>query len=347
LIKLNSDISKRRFAKFRRIKRSWYALIILVVFTIISLAADFIANNKPLIIYFKGNIYFPVFKMYPATVFGQDSILETDYKLLLKNPPEKLRALTPLLFWGNNESNPAVYRYPSPPSRDNPLGTDKSGRDVLTRLIYGFRVSMLFTFFNCVLALGIGILIGGLQGYYGGIADIAGQRCIEIWSAVPYLFVLLLLGSIFHPGFFILTLMCALFSWIGPSYYVRAECLRVRKEDYVLAARALGAGRLYILFRHVLPNSLTSVISFTPFILAGGISLLSMLDFLGFGVQPPTPSIGELLHQGKEYWDSAWWLALFPFLALFLVTLLLNFIGEGIRDVYNPRNVMTGKGKEK
>ncbi|MBF0279668.1 MAG: ABC transporter permease subunit [SAR324 cluster bacterium] len=332
-----SPITLKRFKKFKKIRRSWVSLWIFGLLIFVSASAELIANNKPLLIAYQGKYYFPVFQVYRGTDFGKKSKLPPNYKRLVKsfNPPDF--AIFPPIRWGSNESNREVLLYPSQPTFENLLGTDTSGRDVLTRMLYGIRVSMSFAFINCFFAVMIGILIGGIQGFFGGKIDIIGQRVVEVWGTMPYFFVLILLGSLFEPGFLVLTLMSGVFSWIGLSYYFRAECLKVKQGEFILAATALGSGKLRNFFTHVIPNSLTPVITFTPFIIAGGVLLLTSLDFLGYGVQPPTASLGELLRMGQQNFENAWWLVVFPFALLVISLLLLNFIGEGVRNAFDPR----------
>ncbi len=334
-----SPITLKRLRKFKKIKRSWISLWILVALLVVSASAELIANHKPLLIRYQGQYFFPVFQIYRGTDFGKKSKLPPNYKKLTRSFKSPDYAIFPLIRWGNNESNREVDLYPSQPTKDNFLGTDTSGRDVLTRMIYGLRISMMFAFTNCFFAVTLGILVGGIQGFFGGKVDIVGQRLVEIWGTMPYFFVLILLGSLFDPGFFVLTLMSGIFSWIGLSYYFRAECLKVKQGEFILAATSLGAGKFRNFFTHVLPNSLTPVITFTPFIIAGGVLLLASLDFLGYGVQPPTASLGELLRMGQQNFENAWWLVVFPFTLLVISLLLLNFIGEGVRSAFDPRKV--------
>jgi microcin C transport system permease protein len=227
-------------------------------------------------------------------------------------------------------------RFPFPPTRGHPLGIDDAGRDVLARILYGLRTSMSFGIILVICSMTIGIVAGALQGYYGGILDITGQRFIEIWSALPFLYVMILMGSIYGRSFSLLLFCYGLFNWIGISYYIRAEFLRLRKQPFVEAAKAMGVPAYKLIFKHILPNGLIPVITFFPFSLVGAIGALAALDYLGFGLPPPTPSWGELLYQAQQYrW--AWWLILYPSLALFLVMLLGVFVGEGIRNAYDPK----------
>jgi microcin C transport system permease protein len=229
-----------------------------------------------------------------------------------------------------------TVRFPFRPCPGHPLGLDASGRDVVARLLYGLRVSMTFGMVLVVVATFVGTLVGGLQGYFGGWTDITGQRITEIWAALPFLYIILLLGSVFGQSFMLLLIVDALFGWIGISYYMRAEFLRLRSWPFVEAARALGLPAHRIMFRHILPNALVPIITFFPFNLVGAVSLLAALDFLGFGLPPPTPSWGELLFQGNEN-GWAWWLVVYPAVALFAVMLLSVFIGEGLRAAFDPR----------
>ena len=230
-------------------------------------------------------------------------------------------------------------RYPLRPVPGHPLGLDSAGRDVLARILYGLRISLSFGLLLVLASMAVGIVIGALQGYQGGALDLVGQRLIEIWDALPFLYIIILMGSVFGRSFGLLLFCYALFNWVGISYYQRAEFLRLRKAAFVEAARCLGVSRLKIMFRHILPNALVPVITFFPFALVGAIGLLAALDYLGFGLPPPTPSWGELLTQAQEY-GWAWWLALFPALALFSVMLLGVFIGEGVRSAFDPRPVV-------
>lgn len=327
---------KEGFYFFRKSKRSYYSLILLLFIFFVSLISEFVANDKPLLVFYKGNILSPVITFYDDKTFGGDSILEANYKQLLKTN-ENIFAIKPLIFWSYNESNAEIDHYPSPPTMQNILGTDDRGRDILTRLIYGFRISIFFSIVHYIVSVFIAIIIGTTQGFLGGRVDFLGQRSIEIFDAIPYFFVLILLQSIYEPGFFMLAVLLGLFTWIGLSYYMRAESLKVVKEDYIQVSKAIGSGKSYILLRHVIPNTLTPLITFTPFILSSGILSISSLDFLGFGVQPPTPSIGELIKQGKDYLLEAWWLAIFPVLSLAIVTLLFVFINEGVRNAFYSR----------
>jgi microcin C transport system permease protein len=257
-----------------------------------------------------------------------------EYKKLVLGPQDW--ALWPLVHWGPNETNDNVDSYPSAPSKENPFGTDNRGRDVLTRLLYGLRYSLSFAFLVWAVSTTLAIVLGGGMGYFGGMVDFVGQRLVEILSTVPQFFLLLIVVSIFGPNMAWLIILSAAFSWIPLSYYVRGEFLRNRKREYVEAAVSMGASHRRILFIHMLPNSLTPILTYTPFIIAGNIVALASLDYLGFGLAPPTPSWGELLNQAKQSFTTAWWLAFYPSLCLFSTLTLLSLIGDGVRDAFDP-----------
>jgi microcin C transport system permease protein len=337
-----SDISRQRFRRFRAIKRAWWSFLILTGAFILSLASEEIANDHPLILSYHGHYYFPTFKFYPAVTFGGKYRTETDYTALRDDPAFHAAGgwmILPLLHHDPQHSyldlsgNP-----PYPPSADHLLGTDGSGRDVLTRLIYGFRTAMEFALALTAVSTIAGVLIGAVQGYAGGKVDLTGQRLIEIWSALPFLYVVILMGAIYGQGFAILLLVISLFQWITLSYYVRGEFYKLREMPYVLASRALGASHWRILIRQILPNAMTPVITFLPFTLVAGISSLTALDFLGFGLPPPTPSWGELIQEGLQNLQAPW-LAGSAVAALFITLMLATMIGEGIRDALDPKSL--------
>ncbi len=333
-------LARRRWRAFKKNRRGYYALIIFILLFGTSLFAEVLSNDKPLIVEYQGQLYFPLLKSYPETTFGGDFETETDYR-----DPYILKRLSSHGNWAVFPPNPHSYNsinlnldqpVPSPPSRDNLLGTDDRGRDVLARLIYGFRLSVLFGFALTTVGTVLGIIAGGIQGYFGGKIDLFFQRFIEIWGAMPELYLLIIFASIFKPSILLLLVLLSLFSWMGLSDYVRAEFLRGRNMEYVKAARALGVGNLTIMYRHLLPNGMTPVITFLPFRMSGAILALTSLDFLGLGVPPSTPSLGELLAQGKANID-AWWLSLSTFFVLVGMLVLLIFIGEALREAYDPR----------
>ena len=333
-------LARRRWRAFKKNRRGYYSLILFLFFFGISLFAEVLSNDKPIIVYYQGHYYFPLIKEYPETTFGGDFDTETDYR-----DPYILEKLRANGNWVIFPPNPHSYNsinlslnqpVPSPPSRENLLGTDDRGRDVLARLIYGFRLSVLFGFALTLVGTTLGIIAGAVQGYFGGKVDLFFQRFIEIWSAMPELYLLIIFASIFKPSLLLLLVLLSLFGWMGLSDYVRAEFLRGRNMEYVKAARALGVSNLTIMYRHLLPNGMTPVITFLPFRMSGAILALTSLDFLGLGVPPSTPSLGELLAQGKANID-AWWLSLSTFLVLVGMLVLLIFIGEALREAYDPR----------
>ncbi|OSM05117.1 putative binding-protein-dependent transport system inner membrane protein [Magnetofaba australis IT-1] len=305
-----------------------------------SLFAEALSNDKPIVVSFEGQLYYPIFITYPETAFGGDFETEADYK-----DPFVLEKITGNGNWALFPLNPHSYNSinleltqpaPSPPSPQNLLGTDDRARDVLARLIYGFRVSVLFALALTAIGVFLGIMAGALQGYFGGRTDLLGQRFIEIWSSMPELYLLIIFASLFNPSLLLLLGLLSLFGWMGLSDYVRAEFLRSRNLTYVKAALALGASDRRIMWRHLMPNAMTPVITFLPFRISGAILALTSLDFLGLGVPPSTPSLGELLRQGKGNIE-AWWLSLSTFVVLAVMLLLLNFIGEALRDAMDPR----------
>jgi len=335
-----SDLTRARFRRFRALKRAWWSLLLLTAAFVLSLGSELISNDRPLLLGYKGAIHVPVFKFYPGSAFGLPQGTATDYHALETDAAFQAAGgwmLFPPVKWGpyrnhlELDGNP-----PHPPSRTHWLGTDTTGRDVFSRLLYGFRLCMAFALLISLLAAVFGILIGGLQGWLGGKTDMLGQRFIEIWSALPFLYVVILLGTLYGRSFALLVCIVAIFSWIGLSYYMRAEFLRLRNLNYVRAARALGIPPWRIFLKHVLPNALTPVVTVLPFLLVSGISALTSLDFLGFGLQPPAPSWGELLSQGLATLHAPW-LAITSTLALFITLLLATFVGEGLREAFDPK----------
>ena len=328
------DLSLKRYRRFKNRKSACISAVVLLFMIFLTFIAPMLANNKPLALRYDGHWYFPIFKDYPAEVFSQQGSLFVDYRAL--NLKDGDVVLSPPIPWNPYESNKSVETYPSPPSADNWMGTDESGRDVAARLLYGFFYGITYAVLVWLLSLIIGVILGGAMGFLGGWFDIIMQRCVEVFSTIPSLFLLLILISIFTPSLLWLIIISTLFGWIGISYYVRAEFLKNRKREYVEAAKALGVGRSRIIFRHILPNSLTPLITFAPFIISGNIIGLASLDYLGFGLPIPTPSWGELLAQAQRHFSVAWWLAVFPSLAVFVTLTLLNLVGEGVRDAMDP-----------
>ncbi len=337
-----SELSIKRFRKFKSIKRGYYALIIITILYLISFGLEFIANNRAFLVRYQGRYYFPTFKYIPQKEFGGKSGAEPDYQALqqrfkMENTGDFV--LMPLIPYGPTE---ALLDLPgTPPHRpswEHLLGTDDRGRDVLVRLIYGFRISMSFALQVTALSLLFGVFVGALQGYYGGSFDITVQRLIEIWATVPKLYLVIIITSIFEPGYSWLVAILTLFGWMGITYYVRGEMYREKTKEYVLAAKAIGASDMAIIFKHILPNSLVPIITLTPFALVGNIFALTALDFLGFGLPAPTPSWGELMGQGMGNLYS-YWLSLSPICALFITLLLVTFIGEAVREAFDPKSL--------
>ncbi len=334
------SLAQRRWLKFRKSKRGYYSLVIFAVLLFLSLFAELLSNDKPLLVKYQGRLYVPLFVSYAETEFGGFFQTETDYSdpffvEVIKEPGNW--AIFPLNRHSYNSINLDVdVSLPAPPGKSNYLGTDDRGRDVLARLIYGFRLSVLFGLSLTAIGVIVGSAAGAVQGYFGGRVDLFFQRFIEIWGAMPELYLLIIFASIFKPSVFLLLLLLSLFSWMGLSDYVRAEFLKGRNMDYVKAAKALGVSNGIIMYRHLLPNSMTPVITFLPFRVSASILALTSLDFLGLGVPPSTPSIGELLSQGKANID-AWWLSLSAFSVLVGTLVLLIFIGEALREMFDPR----------
>lgn len=340
-----SPITKRRLQKFFKLKRAKYSLWILVGLYIISLFANFIANDQPLIVNYEGKLFFPVVKFYNGSHFGLSATDVPNYKELQRSPAFQNKDATgrprnwmvfPILPYGYNESLELEDNPPTPPTARNLLGTDDRGRDILTRLLYGYRISFSFALLITLSSMTLGVFIGALQGYFGGLFDMTMQRLIEIFSALPFLYIVIIIGSSIGPSFGMLLIIFTIFDWVGISYYMRSEFLKLREIQFVEAAKALGVKDWKIMFRHILPNALTPIITFLPFQLIGSFTSLSALDFLGFGLPAPTPSWGELMRQGIGNIFS-YWLSVFPVLALFLVLLLIAFVGEGIRDAFDPK----------
>ena len=331
---------RRRWNRFKKNRRGYYSLLIFGVFFCLSLGAEILSNNVPFFVVYKGGYYFPFLKVYPETVFGGDFETETDYQdpfFLTQMGHDGNRAYYPPNRHGYNSINLNIDGpLPSHPTKANLLGTDDRGRDVLARLLYGFRLSVLFGFALTLVGTVLGIIAGAVQGFFGGRVDLFSQRFIEIWSSMPELYLLIIFASIFKPSLLLLLLLLSLFSWMGLSDYVRAEFLKGRNMDYVQAARALGVSNITIMYRHLLPNGMAPVITFLPFRMSAAILALTSLDFLGLGVPPSTPSLGELLAQGKANID-AWWLSLSAFIVLVGTLILLIFIGEALRETFDPR----------
>jgi len=331
----------RIWRTFKAHKRGYYSSIIFLILFILCLFAELIANDKPLLIKYKGNLYFPIIKTYSETTFGGDFSLATDYtdSYIINNIKENGWMVKPLIPYSYNTVNYDLSApAPTAPDGKHWLGTDDQGRDVLARLIYGFRISILFGLTLTLFSSIIGIIVGAIQGYFAGKIDLFTQRLIEIWSGIPVLYLLIIMSSIIIPGFWSLLILMLLFSWTSLVGVVRAEFLRGRKLEYVRAARAIGASNISIMFKHIMPNALISAMSFMPFILTGSITMLTSLDFLGLGLPAGSASLGEMLQQGKNNLQAPW-LGLSAFFSLAIMLTLITFSAEGIRDALNPRKL--------
>ncbi len=333
---------KRAWLRFRSNRLGFYSAVLFSAMFFVSLFAEVISNDKPLFAEYKGNWYVPIIQTIPETAFGGDFDTPTDFL-----DPFIQAEFDKKGNWAIYTLNPyhhstlnyfAKSPHPAPPSADNWLGTDDRGRDVVARLLYGFRISVLFALALTIFGTVIGVLTGAIQGFFGGKVDLAMQRLIEIWSAMPELYLLIIFSAVFDPSISLLLILLGLVGWMGLSDYVRAEFLRNRQLDYVRAARALGLSNWDIIKSHVLPNSLTPVVTFLPFRMSAAILALTSLDFLGLGVPPGTPSLGELLSQGKSNID-AWWISLSTFGVLVVTLMLLTFMGDALRDALDPRKI--------
>ena len=334
-----SPLNQRRLRNFRANRRGYWSLWIFCALFALTLGAEFIANDRPIVVSYAGHYYWPVFKDYPETAFGGDFATATDYRdeFVIELIEAKGWMLWPPIPYSYDTfiqelPSPA----PSPPDADNWLGTDDAARDVVARVIYGFRISVLFGLSLTLISSVIGVAAGAVQGYFGGWLDLLFQRFIEVWSGLPVLFLLIILSSIVEPNFWWLLGIMLLFSWMGLVGVVRAEFLRARNFEYIRAARALGVSNTVIMYRHLLPNAMVATLTFLPFILNGSITTLTSLDFLGFGLPLGSASLGELLAQGKANLQAPW-LGLSAFFILALMLSLLIFIGEAVRDAFDPR----------
>ncbi len=341
-----TPLTRRRLANFRVNKRAYWSLVIFTGLFVLSLFAEFIANDKPLLARYDGDFYVPVLVAYPETNFGGEFPTEADYK----DPfVQELITKKGWLIWP-----PIAFHYrtnvkegrpgpaPSPPTTQNWLGTDDQARDVVARLIYGFRISVLFGLILTVISTVIGVAAGAAQGFFGGWTDLLGQRAIEIMAGMPLLYILIIFSSVIVPGFWTLLAIMLLFSWMSLVGVVRAEFLRARNLDYVRAARALGVSNRVIMFKHLLPNAMVASLTFLPFILSGSITTLTALDFLGFGLPPGSASLGEMLQQGKANLHAPW-LGITAFATISLMLTLLIFVFEGVRDAFDPRKTVLGR----
>jgi microcin C transport system permease protein len=337
-----APLTQRRLANFRGNRRGYISLWIFLALFVLSLFAEFIANDKPILVKYDGGYYMPIFNTYPETTFGGEFPTETDYNdpVLIKLVSEKGWMIRPPIPWHHSSVN-YTLRVPAParPSKVNWLGTDDQARDLLARLIYGFRISVLFGLLLTAASSVIGIAAGAVQGYFGGWVDLGFQRFMEIWSGIPRLYVLIILASFIEPSFWLLLGILLLFHWMSLVNVVRAEFLRGRQLDYVRAAKALGVGNVVIMFRHVLPNAMVAALTLLPFVLNSSITALTSLDFLGLGLPPGSASLGEILAQGKANLQAPW-IGISSFCVLAVMLSLLIFIGEAIRDAFDPRRTL-------
>ncbi|MGL1936169.1 MAG: ABC transporter permease [Fibrobacterales bacterium] len=334
-----SELTKMRWRNFKNIKRAYYSLIVLTLLFVISLGNELLINNKPLILGYEGSLYFPIVNFYSDETFGGAFRTEANYPKLdtTQSFIQKGWMLFPIIPFDPLTPHLDIEGIPPhAPSTEHWLGTDENGRDVLARLAYGFRNCILFALGVSLFSTVMGILIGAIQGYRGGWFDIVGQRFIEIWSSLPFLYIVILIGAIYGRSFILLLVLMSIFSWVSLSYYMRGEFLKLKNMTYVKMARASGLPTRHILFKEILPNALTPVITILPFSIIGGIAGLTSLDFLGFGLQPPTPSWGELMQQGLNNLNAPW-IALSTLTALFGTLLLTTFVGEGVREAFDPK----------
>lgn len=338
-----SSIAKARFKRFKSIKRGYYAAWVIVCLFITSLGAELIANNRALIVKYQGQYFFPVYgKVLGGKQFGLDYAYETNYRDLQRQFDSDNTdnwVLMPPIPYGPLESDlkPDIF-VPTAPSwsERHYLGTDNTGRDVLARLIYGFRLAFLFALLLMVAQFIMGIFFGAVMGYVGRFTDLIGQRLLEIWASVPTLYIIMIMAAVISPGFWTLLIIMALFSWMGMTELIRTSVYREKSRDYVLAARAIGASHSRIIFSHILPNTMAVIVTYLPFSVAGGITALTSLDYLGFGLPAPAPSWGELLQQGVERLDKPW-IVLSTVTVLSVVLVLVTFVGEAIREAFDPK----------
>ena len=334
-----NPIWRRQWRAFRRNRRGFWSLGLFLVLFVVSLGAEFVANDRPIMVQYQGDLYFPVFKTYPETTFGGLFETEANYRdpYVAELIEDDGWMLWPPIRYSHDTINyELTVPAPAPPSAENWLGTDDQGRDVQARLIYGFRLSVLFGLILTVTSSLIGIVVGAVQGYYGGWLDLGGQRFVEIWSSMPILYLIIVISSFVVPGFWVLLAIMLLFSWMTLVDLVRAEFLRCRNLEYVRAAQAMGVRTPVILFRHMLPNAMVATLTYLPFVLNASVILLTSLDFIGFGLPPGSPSLGELLGQGKANLHAPW-LGLSAFVTLAVMLSLLVFAGEAVRDAFDPR----------
>lgn len=338
-----NPLTLRKLRRFRSLKRGWWSFLLLAFLLALAAAAEWLANSRALVVHYQGHYYFPIYTAFhPGTDFGEDYTYEANYRKLKErfaNGKKGDWVILPIIPYNpyENSFESGVY----PPTRPSLaqrhfLGTDTTGRDVLARLFYGFRIAMIFAGAFIAITYAVGIAVGCAMGYFGGSFDLVGQRLIEIWSNLPFLYIVTIVASVIVPNLGLLVAITVLFSWTSMTYYMRSATYREKARDYVAAAEVLGAGTGRIIFRHILPNILSTIITFVPFSVTGAITALTALDFLGFGLPPPTPSWGELLHQGTSDLQAPW-IVTSVFAALVLVLTLVTFVGEAIREAFDPK----------
>ncbi|MBC7741041.1 MAG: ABC transporter permease subunit [Bdellovibrionaceae bacterium] len=335
---IKNDLTLKRYRRFKRNKIAVASIWILAVLFFFSFTAELWANSKPHVMKYQGKLYFPLVVDYHPTEFGREDIFVMDYRSLEFDKEKGDWAAWPLVQWDPFESNAFIDEFPSAPSKFNLMGTDDRGRDVLTRLLYGLRYTLIFSIGAWFASYFIGIILGSVMGYFGGTVDLVGMRTVEIIQTMPITLILITIISIFTPNIFVLILFLCIFDWTKIATYMRAQFLQLRQREFVEAARALGSSNSRIIFKHILPNAITPIVTFSPFDIAFNISYLAFLDYLGLGLRAPTPSWGELLQQAQKYFTTAEWLVWYPSLALVLTLTLLINIGLAVRDAFDSKS---------
>jgi microcin C transport system permease protein len=335
---ITNELTLKRYRRFKRNKLAVFSTLMVLALMFFSFTAEFWANNRPHLMKYQGKIYAPLIFDYHPTEFGREDIFVMDYRALEFQDGDW--AAWPLVQWDPFESNSVVDKYPSPPSKYNLMGTDDRGRDVFTRLLYGLRYSLVFALGAWFLSYFFGIIIGSVTGYFGGKVDLIGMRSVEIIQTMPTTLILITIISIFTPNLLVLVLFLSLFDWTKIALYMRGQFLQLRKREYVEAARAIGASNSRIIFKHILPNAITPIVTFSPFDIAANISTLAFLDYLGLGLRAPTPSWGELLQQAQKYFTTAEWLVWYPSIALIVTLTLLINIGLAVRDAFDSKSAV-------
>jgi microcin C transport system permease protein len=332
---VKNELTKKRLSRFKRNKIAVVSLWLFLAMCFFSFTAELWTNSKPVVLNYQGKTYFPIFHDYHPTEFGREDIFVMDYKSMELKPTDW--AIWPVVQWDPYESNSKVESYPSAPTKLNPFGTDDRGRDVFARILYGFRYSLGYSVGVWVFSYLLGVSLGALMGYMGGTVDLVGMRVVEVFESMPVTLLLLTMIAVFSPSMSLLIIFSVIFGWTSIATYMRGEFLSLRKREFVEGARALGASQFRIIFKHIIPNALTPVITFSPFVVAGGILTLANMDYLGLGLQPPTPSWGELLNQAQKYFTVAEWLVWWPSLFLVFTMILLINIGLAVRDAFDAK----------